>query len=69
MGSAVRLSIRDHGRILWLCSWSEIVVLLNIDNRENRLGVTKISIIDIYCSFFIMIDVMTLAINKKVDLH
>ena len=26
-------------------------VLLNIDNHDNRLGTTKISIIDIYFSF------------------
>ena len=45
-------------------------VLLNIDNRDNRLGATTISIIDIYLSFSIIIDVMTLAIKKnKVDLH
>ena len=41
-------------------------VLLNIDNRDNRLGTPTILIIDIYYSCSIIIDyVMTLAINKK----
>ena len=34
----------------------ELGVLLNIDNRDNRLGATKIVIIDIYFSFSIIID-------------
>ena len=33
-------------------------VLLNIDNRDNRLGATTISIIDIYFSFSIIIDML-----------
>ena len=52
-------------------SYDAVRFLLNIDNRDNRLGATTILIIDIFFLFDFLFDynqyVMTLSISKKGD--
>ena len=48
--------------LFWLVAQDEATLylglLLNIDNRDNRLGATTILIIDIYFFFSIIIDML-----------